>query len=536
MEGNSSKGRSSRKTKAQLSEENDSLRRRLRELEQGHQGLENGKRPDQPSEAAQRIYKELPIGLCYFDTDLRFRHINDWLAALNGLSVEDHLGRSISEVLPRVAAGVESQLRHVIETGEPILGGEVDAETPAQPGVARSFHHDYLPVRSDDGTVVGVSCIVEEITERKHREQALHEAQENYRHIFENANFGIYRVTPDGRPIHVNPPLAQLNGYDSETEFLAAVGDVGDGWYVEPDRRSLFLSRLNKDGIVANFDPEIRRHKTGERIWVSENAWLVRGEDGEIVYYEGTVQDITERKMAERRKSEFVSTVSHELRTPLTSIHGSLGLIKGGAAGILPGKLKSLLDIAYNNSNRLVRLIDDILDIEKFEFGKMEVHLQPTEVMPLIEQAVEANKGFADERGVKIVVRDALPGVEVQGDEDRLMQVMANLLSNAVKFSSRGDAVEIGVSRQECFVRVGINDNGPGIPKQFRDRIFDKYSQADASDSRQAGGTGLGLSICKTIVEKHGGDIGIDTEDRKGSTFFFRLPELCEREDDQSNS
>ena len=131
MGGNSLKGRSSRKTKAQLGEENDSLRRRVRELEQGHHGLEKGKRPDQLSEALQRIYKEVPVGLCLFDTDLRFRHINDWLAALNGLSVEDHLGRSIGEVIPRVAAAVESQLRHVIETGKPILGETVDAETPA---------------------------------------------------------------------------------------------------------------------------------------------------------------------------------------------------------------------------------------------------------------------------------------------------------------------------------------------------------------------------------------------------------------------
>ena len=177
MRGNSSKGRSSRKTKAQLSEENDSLRRRVRELEQENQGLEKGKRPDRLSEAVQRIYKEVPIGLCHFDTDLRYWHINEWLAALNGLSVEDHLGRSIGEVLPHVAAGVESQLRHVIETGEPILGGTVDAETPAQPGVTRSFQHSYLPVRSDDDAVVGVSCIVEEITERKKLEDKLRQAQ-----------------------------------------------------------------------------------------------------------------------------------------------------------------------------------------------------------------------------------------------------------------------------------------------------------------------------------------------------------------------
>ena len=460
-------------------------------------------------------------------------------------------------------------------------------------------------------------------------------------------------MTLDGRPVHANPALAQLNGYDTEEEFLAVVGDVGDGWYVEPGRRTSFLHELNKDGSVTNFESEIRRHKTGEHLWVSENAWLVRAGDGEVAYYEGTVQDISERKLAEsaliesegrfkdfadtaadwfwemgsdlrftylskrveivvgvpvefhigktreelagesaadenwlhhlddlrehkpfrnftylrkghddrlqyistsgkpvfdddglfmgyrgsardvtasaeweRGRSEFISTVSHELRTPLTSIFGALGLVSGGAAGPVPQRLRPMLDMAYNNSNRLVRLINDVLDIEKFEAGKMEFDMRPIEAIALVEEGLEANKGFADEQGVDFILKEALPGTRVLGDYDRLMQVMANLLSNAVKYSPQGDTVEIAVTCCERFLRVEIHDNGPGIPAQYRESVFEKFSQVDATDSRNASGTGLGLSICKAIVAKHGGDIGVDEGTRNGTTLYFTLPEL----------
>ena len=235
--------------------------------------------------------------------------------------------------------------------------------------------------------------------------------------------------------------------------------------------------------------------------------------------------DVTERLEVERMKNDFVSTVSHELRTPLTSIMGSLGLIKGGAVGTLPDRLKSMLDIAYSNSDRLVRLINDILDVQKIEAGKMEYRMAPLEIMTLVNGAVSASDGLARERGIEIMVIESTPEAIIRGDDDRLMQVMTNLLSNAVKFSSRGDSVEIGVSRQNGSLEIKICDQGPGIPDQFRDKIFEKFSRMNSSDGQQVGGTGLGLSISKSIVEQHGGDIGIKPDTGKGATFFFRLPE-----------
>ena len=183
-----------------------------------------------------------------------------------------------------------------------------------------------------------------------------------------------------------------------------------------------------------------------------------------------------------------------------------------------------MIDIAYKNSERLVRLINDILDIEKIESGKMVFHMQPLDLMALIGQALEANRAYAEQFGVTLLVTRTAPELQIMGDGDRLIQVLTNLISNACKFSPRGTSVDITVTRRESAVRIAVIDHGPGIPPEFQTRIFQKFAQADASDSRKKGGTGLGLSISKAIVEKHGGEIGFATAPAQGATFYFDLP------------
>jgi CheY-like chemotaxis protein len=246
------------------------------------------------------------------------------------------------------------------------------------------------------------------------------------------------------------------------------------------------------------------------------------------VGYLGVLSDITERKRREaqldRLKREFISTVSHELRTPLTSIRGSLGLIAGGALGPLPEKAQSLVNIAHQNSERLVRIINDILDIEKVESGKLELQIGNVALAAVLREALEFNAPYGEKYQVRFVLESAPTQAQVRADPDRLMQVLANLLSNAAKFSPPRATVRVRARQEGAKARIEVQDSGMGIPEEFRGRIFQKFAQADSSSARRFEGTGLGLSITQRLVEAMGGSIGFTSETGRGTTFYFDLP------------
>ena len=242
--------------------------------------------------------------------------------------------------------------------------------------------------------------------------------------------------------------------------------------------------------------------------------------------YIGLMRDITERKRVERMKSEFVSIVSHELRTPLTSITGALGLVNGGVLGEVPPTMQQMLDIAQQNSLRLGRLINDLLDMDKLIAGKMNIELRVQPLAPQLEEALRANLGYAQKQQVRFELRDSA-AVSVSVDGNRLQQVLANFLSNGAKFSPPGGMVLLSAACEGQWVRISVTDSGPGVPQEFRERIFQKFSQADSSDSRQKGGTGLGLAISKELVERMCGRIGFDSEPGKGACFWLELPVMA---------
>ena len=225
-------------------------------------------------------------------------------------------------------------------------------------------------------------------------------------------------------------------------------------------------------------------------------------------------------------KDEFVATVSHELRTPLTSIAGSLGLLVGGAAGRLPDPALRLMTIAYNNSQRLVRLINDILDIEKLQSGQSTFNLQPLELRSTVAHAIESVRGFAEGYNVSIRLDETAASGWVSADPDRLIQVITNLLSNAVKFSPAGGCVDVSVEPERDALRLTVRDHGTGIPAEFKPHIFEKFAQAAVTDARQLGGTGLGLSIVREIVAQLGGTVGFKDAPNSGTIFFVTLPSV----------
>lgn len=265
-------------------------------------------------------------------------------------------------------------------------------------------------------------------------------------------------------------------------------------------------------------------HKEGYRIPVDLGvSEMIIGKRRLFV---GILRDISERLEIDRMKTSFVSTVSHELRTPLTSIGGSLGLLAGGAAGPLSAKAAKLIDIAKQNSHRLVRLINDILDLEKAESGKLELRMEEQALVPIVEQAIELNRGYADSFGVSIQLEPGQGEDRVLVDRDRFIQVLTNLLSNAVKYSPKDSVVRVSVTSCDGVARVSVIDEGPGVPAEFEKRIFQKFSQADSSDTRAKGGTGLGLSIAKTLMERFDGSIDFVRGRQSGANFYVTLPLL----------
>jgi signal transduction histidine kinase len=266
----------------------------------------------------------------------------------------------------------------------------------------------------------------------------------------------------------------------------------------------------------------------GQERFLKAAASVVRDKQGRAVSLTGINFDISELKRVERMKSEFVSIVSHELRTPLTSIRGSLGLVANEAAGPVPDKVKEILALADRNAQRLGLLIDDLLDIEKLEAGKLRFHLEAQDLAPLIKQAISANVHYAVRSQVELAFSGTWPTAVVAVDGMRLLQVMTNLLSNAVKFSPTGSTVEISAFPvDDRRVRIAVRDRGRGIAPDFQPKVFSKFSQGDSSDVRAVGGTGLGLAISKALIEQMSGTIGFDTVPGNGTTFYFDLP-LCD--------
>ena len=370
--------------------------------------------------------------------------------------------------------------------------------------------------------------LIQEIRSREAAQEALRESESRARAIFESAVDGVITFNVDRLIETVNPAAQSIFGYGAEElegthihhlMLLGAGAAAASGQTAAPPEEeiALFDARLR---LVTGW------RKNGESFPVE--LTISRVELRDRVIYTGIIRDVTERTMLDRMQREFVSVVSHELRTPLTAIQGSLALLDNGVVGQLSPRAKSMASIGLQNSNRLLRLIDDILDMEKIESGRMDFDFAPVSVNGLIEEAAEANRAFVDRYNASV---NAIPlqdaDVTVNGDNGRLLQVLANLFSNAAKYSPAGGSVTIGARREGETVRIWVSDEGPGILPENRGRIFHKFSQVDSSDTRQKGGTGLGLSIAKAIVEQHGGTIDFDTAQGGGTTFYFILPAVA---------
>lgn len=263
------------------------------------------------------------------------------------------------------------------------------------------------------------------------------------------------------------------------------------------------------------------RDRHGREIPTEMKIGLI--DTGGVQLFSAFVHDVSERKEVQRLKSEFISTVSHELRTPMTSIYASLSMLESGMAGELSSDVLELLKIASQSCERLIRLINDVLDVEKMDSHQFTYDMKRQLLGPLVATAIRGTQSYADSFGVRFQFEVIADG-EVLADGDRIVQVVTNLLSNAAKFSPSGGLVHVMLSANAERVYLGVIDRGPGIPQKFQDRIFERFAQADGSDRRQKGGTGLGLNICRNIIKEHGGEIGFESEEGVRTEFHFELP------------
>ncbi|MBU1461703.1 MAG: CHASE domain-containing protein [Gammaproteobacteria bacterium] len=365
--------------------------------------------------------------------------------------------------------------------------------------------------------------MTEDIRENK---RALQLSEERLSLALKGSNDGLWDMNLEAGTFYASPRAWHMLGYrpgelSSDLKLWERLIVADD---LPQERTQLAQTMLS---AVDHFTTELRlQHKSGKITPVLIRGYIQRDRDGQPLRISGTSMDLTEHKRIEQMKDEFVSTVSHELRTPLTSISGALGLITGGALGDAPPAIQQMLEIAHRNSLRLGYLINDLLDMEKITAGKMTFDMREHSLRQLLDEAMTSNQAFAAHFGVDCILCDPL-NVQVWVDGLRLQQVLTNFLSNAIKYTPEGGQVTLHCSQPDpTHVRISVTDQGPGIPVSFQTRVFEKFAQADASDSRQKGGTGLGLAITKEFIERMGGRVGFDTAEGQGTTFWCELPIL----------
>lgn len=362
-----------------------------------------------------------------------------------------------------------------------------------------------------------------EVENSRRAERSLQESSEYIQAILDNAVDGIITIDQFGIVQSANRAVETIFQYEPSELMGKNVSILMPEPYRSEHDDYLNNYRQSGKARIIGIGRQVQGQRKNGKTFPMDLAVSRTMHSGKPLFI-GLVRDISERHRIEVMKTEFVSTVSHELRTPLTSISGALGLVTGGVLGEIPPKMQAILGIAHKNSLQLTNLINDLLDMEKMLAGKMQFDFMVRPLMPAIEQSLEANRAYGEKYGVSFEIGARVEELMVNVDEGRLQQVLANFLSNAAKFAPAASVVTVNVSVLEHGLRVAVQDRGPGIPDEFRSRIFQKFSQADSSDTRQKGGTGLGLAVCKELIERMHGEIGFESVPGQGANFYFDLP------------
>lgn len=420
--------------------------------------------------------------------------------------------RTHPEDLPRVETAIQT-------SQQTLTPWNVEFRVTADNRNYRWVEGTSVPETQPDGSTLWHGFLGD-IDQRKRAELALQSSEARLRGLFELSPIGIaLNDFETGHFIELNDALLAPTGYTHEKFLQLSYWEVTPIEY-EPQEQEA-LENLRTKGRYGPFEKEYIR-RDGSRYPVLLQGILIEGDDGRPMIW-SLIEDITERKHVDNMKNQFIATVNHELRTPLTSLLGSLKLVTGGAAGNLPAKAASLLTTAQRNGERLADLINDLLDMEKLVSGRLRFTNRDESLDAIVQESIEANRDLGSDRCITIDYSPCRFDFMVKVDRGRLIQALSNLLSNAIKFSPDNTAVEVTCTCDNQIIAIHVRDQGPGIPKEFESKLFDRFAQAEAGN-RKRPGTGLGLAITKELLEQMNGSIHYHSHDSGGTTFTVALP------------
>jgi PAS domain S-box-containing protein len=481
----------------------------------------------------------IPDRIYFKDVNCRFMRCSQSMARRLGLAdPREVIGKTDFDFHPaEQAQEFYNDEQRILLTGQPLINKLEKQEDVEGKEIWASVTK--VPIYTQSGTISGLVGLSRDITQLKQTEQALRQAEEKYRTIYENSVEGIFQTTRDGHFISANPALARMYGYTSSEELVAALTDIEHQLYVDPARRDEFSRLMREQGAVSGFESQVYR---GDKsiIWISESARTAKDAAGNFLFYEGIVEDITLRKLAElerekareaalesaRTKAQFLANMSHEIRTPMNAITGMTDLL---ADTRLSQEQREYVETIRASTGTLLSVINDILDFSKIEAGKLSLEVIDFDLREAVESGVEMLAERAHKKGIELACWiEPEVSTRLRGDPIRLRQILANLTSNAVKFTEKGE-VMVHVTRLEedarrLVARFEVKDTGIGISPQAMARIFQEFTQADGSTTRKYGGTGLGLTISKQLVTLMQGEIGVESAPGQGSTFWFKVP------------
>ncbi|MEJ7810091.1 MAG: ATP-binding protein [Gemmatimonadaceae bacterium] len=525
-----------------LARQVDEARSLSRELELSATHLtEETEGKEQALALLDTIFARAPIGLAFWDPSLRFQRVNDALAAMDRIPVDEHIGRELSELFPRASPRVLRALHGVLETGRPIIDMELAGTVSDADGRPGSWLASLFPVRTADGRTLGLGGVIAEVTERKRAADALRESEARFRQLADTAPVLIWMSDTEAGFEFFNETWLAFTGRAVEDER-------GSGWtagvHPEDAERSLDAYRTAFDARES-FRVEYRlRRSDGNYCWLLCTGVPRLTPRGEFAGYIGTCIDITERRLIEeersrlldaervaraeaeaasRAKSEFLAMMSHELRTPLNAIGGYTDLLDLGVHGPLTAAQRADLSRVKRSQQHLLALIDNVLNFTRMEGGEISLEIVDIPVHEALDGLDALILPQLQAKGLRFELQGNDRDVLVRADPGRLQQIVINLMVNAVKFTDRGGTIAVRWDARGDTVSIAVADTGLGIPPEQLDAIFEPFVQVERGFTRRAEGAGLGLSISRRLARAMGGDITVESQPGGGSTFTVTL-------------